>query len=182
VAIATAGDGREVRFHPTIGTEMREALVAKLELVSEIAPALAACSQLLSDLGEIRQEGGPRFVFEAGASAPHTTASAPQILTSAGDPGNSPVVCPQPRWEPHEWEQVLNGSLGPWRCEMAASFPCAIRPLLLAVRQRPAFGRGPNSVASAWLYSSHRPGQPLRLRNSRRCFIAPPLKMRHHER
>jgi hypothetical protein len=115
--IACTGSAEEL----WIGSEVPDDLARALEVAHEDArrptdPAhppstLEACEQLLSASGwSVRREAGPTYLIEANArftSGAHVvrsdTSSADGLRGS--NPGN---------WHPIEWNELLDGRLGPW--------------------------------------------------------------------
>jgi hypothetical protein len=116
ITIASAEDGQGL----WIGADVPEALAAELEAVFESAaastdpamppPALEPCERLLSATCAPVLRAGPYYLigpdvrFRSGARVERSDASNGDGLRSS-NPGN---------WHPVEWEELLDGRLGPW--------------------------------------------------------------------
>ena len=159
-----------------IGAEVPEPLAAELEAAFDRAPrssspdepppALEVCGRILEG-GEraLRRTAGPSFLFvdvedtpcvssariERSDRADRTNASSWEALRG-GNPGN---------WHPVEWDELLEGRLGPWAIategEIVVSIchtpgPVTARKAECGVWTHPAFrGRGhAAAVTAAW--------------------------------
>lgn len=114
IAVADAGEGRVVRFDPAIPKETRaqlEALVASGTIDQTDAsdsPLLIATSSRAPIA--LRSGGGPSFVMRGDEVAP----TAPfRILDSDGPLTHRPIR-PGAWGDDEEWEELLDGRLGPW--------------------------------------------------------------------
>ena len=121
-------------------------------------PALADCQQLLSARGwKTRRQDGPSYVIEkpagwsSGATIERSDGPPPERLRRS-NPGN---------WEPIEWNELLDGDLGPWTMATEGARVISIchtpRPMTAAAAEcgvwtDPAFrGRGhAAAVTDAW--------------------------------
>jgi RimJ/RimL family protein N-acetyltransferase len=117
ITIAAALDG-QLLF---VGSQLDAQLASELEEAFDAAPyqedftsppaALVACERLLHDAGAgFRRTGGPYYLVPAGTrfgSAAQITVSTSRAVDAhrSRNPGN---------WAPDEWDQLLDGRLGPW--------------------------------------------------------------------
>ena len=73
---------------------------------------LGAVRPAVKDGGVPRFDGGPVYVFGANPPAASSVPGA-TIITSA-DPSGPPELLRPSSWEDGEWEQLLDGAVGPW--------------------------------------------------------------------
>jgi RimJ/RimL family protein N-acetyltransferase len=117
VTIAATGDG-QLLF---VGSEVPEPLVPVLvDAVdrSSIAatpavepPALAACREILAPAcAPLSLGAGPYYLIEPRVRVETRT----HIVRSDGSPGERPRHLNPGNWEHDEWDELLDGALGPW--------------------------------------------------------------------
>jgi RimJ/RimL family protein N-acetyltransferase len=122
IAIACAGDQHAL----WVGTDVPEDLATELTAVfaqaarpedpGEPPLALESCRRILASGGRaLYGEAGPSFLFAADTrfhSEVHIECSDMPVgdATRHGNPGN---------WHPVEWNELLDGSLGPWTMALA---------------------------------------------------------------
>ena len=117
ITIASAGERQAL----WIGTEVPEALVAELTGVFDAAapagspgeppPALEPCRRVLDTGGRsVRCKSGPSFIF------PEDTAFRSEARLERSDQGNHDTLrgANPGNWHPVEWDELLDGRLGPW--------------------------------------------------------------------
>jgi RimJ/RimL family protein N-acetyltransferase len=164
VSIACAERGQAL----SIGAEVPDALAAELAAAfdraphssspSEPPPALELCRRILA-VGDpsLASSAGPSFLIEAetplasGAHVERSDASSGEALRNS-NPGN---------WQPIEWNELLDGRLGPWTIAIEGALvvsichtprPVTARAAECGVWTHPAFrGRGhAAAVTSEW--------------------------------
>lgn len=124
LAVAVADEGHVVAF----GRDVPDGLVGELEAVLGEGPmqyvptieavvpeAIARCAELIEGvLGPVEVSSGPSYVIPAGTAF----ASSVPIVLSTEEGGEAAALRERnPRrggWSADEWEQLLDGALGPW--------------------------------------------------------------------
>ena len=128
LTIAVAGDGQ--RLFP--GSEVPDGLVAALvEAVSAAPrapspdvepPSLSACRAILEpDYGPLTVQASPCYVFPVDlAPAPETYTGTPlRVVRSDARPIRKLRSLTPGNWEYDEWDDLLDGTLGPWAMALA---------------------------------------------------------------
>jgi hypothetical protein len=78
---------------------------------SEVPAAFERCTQLLRDaLGDVETSGGPSYLIPPGT----TFATPVAIRRSEGNPAEALRGKRPDNWQVDEWQQLVDGALGPW--------------------------------------------------------------------
>jgi RimJ/RimL family protein N-acetyltransferase len=161
-----------------IGDQVPDALAQELESAFAAAavttspdvqpPALERCRQLLEAAGPLHCEAGPTFVFPDDLDF---RLEVPVVRSDAQEPGALRNANPG-NWGAVEWDELLEGRLGPWAMivekEVAVSIchtpgPVTARAAECGVWTHPGFrGRGYGAaVTGDWAAIMRRPGRHL---------------------
>ncbi|GAA4984960.1 GNAT family N-acetyltransferase [Actinopolymorpha pittospori] len=180
VTIASCADGQALWIGASVPNDAATELTAALDRApqpvdpSEPPPALAACERILARIdGELTCASGPSYVipddviaddseFAVGTTIARSVGADTEALRGA-NPGN---------WHPIEWNELLDGKLGPWTMindgERAISIchtpgPLTERAGECGVWTDPRFrGRGyAAATAAAWVPLVRAPGRHL---------------------
>ncbi len=116
ITIACCNDGQAL----WIGADVPDAMVTELEAVfdhasppadpTEPPPALDRCERILQTGGTVERTAGPHYLipddtrFDSGRAIVRSGGAGVDRLRGA-NPGN---------WHPVEWDELLDGLLGPW--------------------------------------------------------------------
>jgi ribosomal protein S18 acetylase RimI-like enzyme len=176
LTIACAGDGQSL----WIGAAVPDAQATELTAVFAAAtpsrdpaappPALEPCRRLLDTGGRsLLCKAGPSFLFPEDVRF-----LAPGIHIERSDGANKEALrgANPGNWQPVEWDELLDGRLGPWAMaidgELVVSIchtpgPIRARAAECGVWTRPAYrGRGYGAaVTSAWAAIMRSPGRHL---------------------
>lgn len=174
IVIACTGEDEEL----WMGAELPGSLAAALASVFAEAPrspdprqpppGLALCRPLLEGGAPLRCQGEPRYLFPDDvrfASDAH--------LVRSGEPERETLRAANPgNWHPVEWDELLDGQLGPWAMAVEGALVTSIchtpgplegRGAECGVWTRPGFrGRGLGAaVTAAWAGLLRAPGRYL---------------------
>lgn len=113
VTIARAGDGQAL----WIGADIPDLLADELTSAFQRSPTLERCRSLLERDGcALPGRSGPSFLIEAG-----THFSSPARLERSDGAGREALRGANPgNWQPVEWDELLDGRLGPWTMALEA--------------------------------------------------------------
>lgn len=164
IEILVASEGQALG----LGADLADDLAIQLTDACELAPpskdpsspplAMEACERILSTvLGQIQVHAGPYYLIEADVRF----SSGAKIQRSDATPGHSLRDANPGNWHPIEWEELLEGRLGPWAMAIEGRHVISIchtpRPLTphsaeCGVWTHPDFrGRGYGAaVTAAW--------------------------------
>jgi hypothetical protein len=121
VTIACADRGQALRIGAELPDELANELTSALDrapvstLITEPPPVLEVCRRVLESRGRsVHCTGGPSFLIEQGTrfgSGIHIERSdtSSAVALRNANPGN---------WHPVEWNELLDGELGPWTMAM----------------------------------------------------------------
>lgn len=108
VKIASSPAGQALWIGADVPDALATELAATFDPDQEPAVSLAHCQQLLDDGRALTSAAGPSYLIDAVPPSPlHVERSDAPLLPALRDanPGN---------WHPVEWNELLDGTLGPW--------------------------------------------------------------------
>ncbi len=151
IALAAATDGWAVRVSPAVSPTLATRLQAGGRASSGSGdpsrrpPELDRFAELLAPLGPTTVTCGPSYLVQSTPALP----SEAQLFTSA-QPAPSLMSAGRPRawWQPHEWEDLMAGRLGPWAIAMDG-------PRVVALCHTPRAGHGA-AEAGVWTHPDAR--------------------------
>ena len=112
---------------------------------SEPPPCLDRCREALGILGAVEQTSGPSYLIPEGTQYPH---SATILRSDQHRPEPLRDLRPSRWWEPDEWDDLLQGRIGPWAIMLED------RKIIAVCHTPRATGRG--AEAGVWTHPDHR--------------------------
>lgn len=130
IAVASSDDGQALWIGDRVGEPVAIELTAAFDRAppgasGESPPAFDACERILASAGvAVRRTGGSTYVIPPGVQLDPTIGEATEVTTEvtikrSGGPGTDRLRCANPgNWAPVEWDELLDGTLGPWALAM----------------------------------------------------------------
>ena len=132
---------------PDLSQRLREIISSESPGLDPSRPpaGLDRCRELLGGLGSVEQHAGPSYLIPAGVRYPGASTI---VRSDWPHPEGLRESRPARWWEPDEWDDLLQGKLGPWAIMLEG------REIIAVCHTPRASARG--AEAGVWTHPDHR--------------------------